>query len=344
MRIWFDISHLAQYNFYRKSIVNLAKSNKVFITILNRGVLPKVVRREIGNLDNIEISVVGMHRGNRLSAILESNILRIIKLFMWIINKKIDISLSNGYQASFLGFFFKYPSYTFGDDPDAHGFLLKKWFSTISHYCIYEKPENKDYERSIVILRTLKEWAYLSTKYFHSNIDVLNNYNVQPYNYLFLREAITGTTNYKGQQEQMILGIANAIPKDVSVILSLENKSSRDRYPASWTILEEPVTNIHSLIYYSRGMISSGDSMAREASLLGVDSFYLGIRNMPANRVTKKISRLKSNIETNVNSWLQELLLKAEEEIKLNQINTRKRIDESFIDIVEYIEKLTINK
>ena len=159
-----------------------------------------------------------------------------------------------------------------------------------------------------------------------------------------MREVITGTTNYKGQQEQMILGIANVIPKDVSVLLSLEDKSSSDKYPASWAILEEPVTDIHSLIFYSRGMISSGDSMAREASLLGVDSFYLGIRNMPANNIAKKISRLKTNSETNVYSWLQELLRKSDDEIKLNQNNTRKKIDKYFIDIVEYIEKLTINK
>ena len=66
-------------------------------------------------------------------------------------------------------------------------------------------------------------------------------------------------------------------------MLSLEDKSTKERYPEDWILLEEPVEGIHSLIYYSCALISSGDSMAREAALLGVPSYYLGIRyDMPA--------------------------------------------------------------
>jgi len=47
--------------------------------------------------------------------------------------------------------------------------------------------------------------------------------------------------------------------------------------------LKEPVSDIHSLIYYSRALISSGDSMAREACVLGVPAYYCGGRRMAVN-------------------------------------------------------------
>jgi predicted glycosyltransferase len=48
-------------------------------------------------------------------------------------------------------------------------------------------------------------------------------------------------------------------------------------------MLTEPVRDIHSLIYFSRFLISSGDSMAREACVMGVPAFYCGGREMAVN-------------------------------------------------------------
>ena len=56
-------------------------------------------------------------------------------------------------------------------------------------------------------------------------------------------------------------------------------------YPEDWILLKEPVDNIHSLIYYSFLLISSGDSMAREGAQLGVPSVYCGFRDMKANKI-----------------------------------------------------------
>ena len=58
---------------------------------------------------------------------------------------------------------------------------------------------------------------------------------------------------------------------------------------------QEPIEDIHSLIYYAAGLVSSGDSMAREAALLGVPSYYLGIRySMPANAAASKVASLQN--------------------------------------------------
>ena len=49
--------------------------------------------------------------------------------------------------------------------------------------------------------------------------------------------------------------------------------------------MEEPIADIHSLIYFSKLMVSSGDSMAREGAMLGIPSIYCGIREMKANQL-----------------------------------------------------------
>jgi len=70
----------------------------------------------------------------------------------------------------------------------------------------------------------------------------------------------------------------------LKVILSIEDKSLVDGLKDKCIILNEPVSNLYSLIYYSLFVISSGDTMAREASLLGNPCIYTGGRNMMANK------------------------------------------------------------
>ncbi len=77
--------------------------------------------------------------------------------------------------------------------------------------------------------------------------------------------------------------LSGKISDNTKVVLSLEDKSIASKFPSSWIILKEPVNDIHSLIYYSKLVISSGDSMAREGAMLGVPSIYCGIRKMKAN-------------------------------------------------------------
>lgn len=339
MKIWFDITHLAQYNFYKNSIIRFSKKNKIYVTLLKRGVLPIIVNKEIGDIPNVKIRVIGCHRGTRFSAIVEANLIRLVKLFFWSLNKQIDVSFSNGFSSSLIGLFSKQKTYTFGDDPDTFDFKPKLWFSTISHYCIYENPKSRKLSKNIVILKTLKEWAYLGEEYFTPNIKVLEKYNVRPYNYLFFREVITGTINYKGQKDLLLLDIVKYFPDHYPVLLSLEDKTNIGLYPINWKILQEPISDIHSLIYYSRGLISSGDSMAREASLLGVSSYYMGVRDMPANRVAGKKGQLRMSKDISVNKWLDSVLSRDVNVLMKSQMMIRKSINEDFIDVIDYMEK-----
>ena len=156
------------------------------------------------------------------------------------------------------------------------------------------------------------------------NEKVLEAYGVKPKEYIFLREVTVGTINYTGQESGAILGIKDMIPAGMKVLFSLEEKKRRGEYPADWILLQEPIEDIHSLIYYSAGLMSSGDSMAREAALLGVPSYYLGIRySMPANAAASKVASLQNQKTMSFEAWVKDYIEdKPKKEITKNTEST----------------------
>ena len=337
MNVWVDLGHIPQYNFYKPLILRLAKEGKcVYVTYLNRGRMPKIIQAELGNVENVHLYQIGKHRMSRLSVILEANLLRNIQLIIWKIGKHIDVALSNGYQAAFIGWLFGVPSYSYDDDPQTIHYRPKVLLNKSCNYCIY-KYQGKKLSAKAHILPVLKEWAYLSPSVFTPNENVLKQYGVKPREYLFLREVSVGTMNYIGQKAQAIYAIKDLIPQNKKVLFSLEEKGKRDMYPKDWQLLQEPIDDIHSLIYYSCGLISSGDSMAREASMLGVPSLYLGIRtDMPANKAAIEVAKMYSIDTIDIKQWLNQCLVSFEE-LNKRQVKIRERVFNSFIDISEYI-------
>lgn len=336
MVILIDIGHTPQLNFYRHLIERLsAEGNHIYVTVLKRGRLTKIAQHELGTINNVTVVPIGKHRMSKISAILESNLLRFIQLLLWSFGKNIDMVISNGAIANMVGWLHRIPCYAFGDDPQVWDYKPKLFFCTQSSYCIYETE--KPLSPKAVILRCTKEWAYLAPKYFTPNLQVLEKYGVRPKEYVFLREVSVGTVNYAGQASGAILGIQDLIPKDKKVLFSLEEKDKRHLYPKDWMLLQEPIEDIHSLIYYSAGLVSSGDSMAREAALLGVPAYYLGIRyDMPANAAAAKVANLQNQKTADFATWVKSLSI-TPEEAEQQQIALRQHIDEEFIDINEYM-------
>lgn len=338
MNIWIDICHVPQYNFYRNLIKRLAEEgNYVYITLLERGKLSMIVNKELSCVKNVKIETIGKHRLNKFSAIWDANFIRLIKLFFYIRKLKIDVAVSNCMFTCVLGKLFKFKNYAFGDDPQVWDAKPRILFSDLAHFCLYHLPEYYKLSPKVSVLRTLKEWAYLAPSVYKPNISALEEYGLKPKEYVFLREVSVGTVNYLGQASGAILNVANLIPKDKKVLLSLEDKSKRDLYPKEWILLQEPLKDVHSLIYYSAGLASSGDSMAREAALLGVPAYYLGIRHsMPANLAAADVADFNNEITMPFADWANKLNLSIVE-LEKNQTQTRTQVNEKFIDLNEYM-------
>lgn len=359
--IWIDIYHIPQFNYYLPLIRRLVKlGHVVLLTALNRGRLVTICKNDLTKFNlmgdensmfpHVELYSIGKHRMKKWSVILEANMLRIIRLFFWRFKHHVDICFTNGFHAAMLSRLFGNLCYTFGDDPDTFDLKPKLCFATKVHFCLYDRPYNLDYRAKV--LKCLKEWSSLSINTFEPNICVLDKYGVQPKQYIFLREVSVGTVNYAGQAAGAIRDVASMIAnaqctmhngEKMKVLFSLEEKNRRSEYPADWILLQEPIEDIHSLIYYSAGLVSSGDSMAREAALLGVPAYYLGIRHsMPANLAASKVANLQNTVTMPFEQWITNVCdgAKSVEERINDQNILRDKIDHEFIDINAYMLSL----
>ncbi len=341
MNVWIDIIHTPQLNFYRPLISKLSeRGHMVYVTVLDRGRLAAITKKELHGLTGVEVKVIGKRRMSRLSVILEANIFRVPLLFFWLIGKHIDVSISNGFHNDLLSHVFRFPAYNFGDDPAAAANAPIVKYSTKSYSLLGISSNERFLRPGDNLLPVLKEWAYLSPLYLTPKMDVLNEYGLTPKSYILLREVSVSSMNYSEQKPRAILAIRDLIPGDMKVLLSLEEKKNKKMYPDNWALINEPVSDFQSLIYYSAGLISSGDSMAREAALMGVPSFYLGVRsNMPANIAAAEVAPFYSNESMGVKDWLA-MVSNRDSIQRKSQEEIRRDIDERFIDITEFMYNL----
>ena len=341
MNVWIDLGHMPQHNFYCPLIKMLGtQGHNVLVTVLDRGRLVKIVKNDLKDIPNVKVWVIGKHHMNKLSVLIEVNFIRIILLYFWAIGKKIDVSLCNHHQGPIVSKLLGFKNYMFEDDPDTKGYPIGVRLATQTFSLLYEDTTNGKILPKDKVLKCTKEWAYLNPRTFKPNVEVLAKYGVKPKEYMFLREVTVGTVNYAGQESGAILGIKDMIPAGMKVLFSLEEKKRREEYPADWILLQEPIEDIHSLIYYSAGLVSSGDSMAREAALLGVPAYYLGIRySMPANAAASKVASLQNRKTMPFEEWIGSLPTDPEECAE-KQMELREHIDGEFIDINGYMLRL----
>jgi predicted glycosyltransferase len=278
MKYLIDIYHIPQYNFF-KNTIDILGPEKVDLCCVDRGKLVEIITKES---PKFKLYVLGDYKKNKGRWSLATRIVlpRLLGLYRLLKVNQYNVVGSASYQVNFVSKLLKIPNFSIMDDP--RNFIVRILsFSTNNFYL---PLFNRKYGNA-KSFNALKEWAYLSPKYFSSNKEILDEYGLKEKRYYFMREVSTDTSNYLGQAKNLILELSKKIDNNIPVVLSLENKQLKELYPKNWIILEEPVSDIHSLMYYSSVIISSGDSMAREGAMLGVPSVYLGYRDMPANQI-----------------------------------------------------------
>ena len=329
MRILIDIMHIPHINFFKNCLYQLKEEgNEITILCLDRGRNVSILKKE---LSEFEIVPIGVHKGTVSSIIFQANIIRFFKVYWFLLGRRYDIGLSvGGFLTGFALKLFNKPNLQFYDDPEnKKNVFLQKLTATKLFYPVFFKAKN------IRNFTALKEWAYLSPKYFTPNQDICRDYDVEAKKYIFVREVNAGTTNYIGQAANSIAEIGKMFPEDIKVILSLENKDQKHLYPENWILLQEPVEDIHSLMYYSRVLISSGDSMAREGAMLGVPSIYCGQRVMAANGFMAKKGLLFKVQVDEVPNFIKELM--SNTEFLNNQESFRQRLFDEWDDVSDFI-------
>lgn len=315
MKIIFDLMHPAHVNFFRNAIRILqSEGHEIVISVLDRGKVPSIVKKEF---PGIRTKLIGKHRGTAFSILFQANIFRFFSMLAFLIKERPDAGFSVGSFIMGSGMkLLNRKNYQFDDDPERKiNVQLEKWTSTRLFFpAIY-----KDSSSKVEYFNCLKEWAYLSPTWFKPEIASLEEYGLKPREYIFVREISNGSLNYKGQEGNIIAGFAKELPSDFKYVLSLEDKSTRDMYPENWILLKEPVTDIHSLMYYSSCAVSSGDSMAREAAMLGVPSVYCGFRTMKANSWMEqegKLTCISDNVPLEITRLLSHVYIQEQESFR----------------------------
>ncbi|MCC9138543.1 DUF354 domain-containing protein [Pontibacter silvestris] len=331
-KILFDIKHPAQLNLFKGISKELLDEDwDVTICYLERGKLPKIIQSEYKGFQTI---AVGSSRGTKWSILWDGNIKRTLVFLNLIRKNKYNICVAaSSIPLALACKISKIPIIQFYDDPERG--KINNLNATFSDQLFFPPIVERDNKTST--FNCLKEWSYLSPRRFKPSTDILRKYSLQPHQYVFIREVSNKSFNYYEQEDAIVCSFSKEIDKNTTVVLSLEDKSIANKFPKHWIVLEEPVGDIHSLIYYSKLVISSGDSMAREGAMLGVPSVYCGIRKMKANEMLMDIGILEHFPGNEAVKFINESIIKNFDESE--QIRTREQLLNNWDDMVVFMKE-----
>ncbi len=276
MKILIDIVHPADVNFYKRAIEKLQKKHEVVFTVLKRGKLLEIVKREYPNIRTIPL---GAHRQTKITKMLGLVFreLQFVALFM---KEKFDKVSSFGFYPAIAAKFFRIPSVLFYDDLEYKlNFNLCKRFGDtfVIPSTIPVRAKN------IKTYKGFKELAYVAA--LRPQASALKKYNLSEEKYVFVRDIAAVSLNYQDAQDiDYTDTFAFLRSKGYRILYFPEREENEEKYKKYCTIVKGSIPNIHSLLYYATAIISSGDTIAREAALMGVPTIYTGKRDMSVNR------------------------------------------------------------
>lgn len=328
--IIFDITHFPHVNLYKNIIKFLIHKNYVVhVALRPRGNMISIFEKECPNVPYISI---GRHR-RTVSGKIVDLIKRDMGLFKYFMKNKIDIGIGTGFNITHIAPLFGKPSIMFVDDVEYKlTYYLYKPFAT---YVVMPQhiPANG---KNILKYNGFKELAYLHPDYFKPDEKALEPYNLQPLEYVFIREVSSASLNYRNMEEGKLAKIIDYLKeKGLKVILSIEDKSLINLFE-NCIIIEEPIEDVHSLLKYALFTISSGDSMARESCLVGTPSIYTGGRDMAINsELINRSCMFKADDEELIKNTIDHIIkndIKSEVDAKI-----KKALKEEWVNTTQVI-------
>ena len=274
MKILFDILHVAHLNFFKSAIESLKARHDVSAVVRQRGNLVAIAESDLP----CSFRVMGAHRTGvrKMVGVWE----RVVDLKKIVCEMETDVLASCGFYSGIVSRFCRVRSVIFYDDFE---YKLNFWPCLLfAHQLVL--PEALGVEgRNIIQYNGFKELAYLNR--FVPQPKILGEYGVQPGEYIFVRYVAPISMNYRRLDQEEVTQVTNAILNTgMSIIASLERGINLEFEHPNFRKVVEPCPSIHSLIYYSALVVTTGDTVAREGALLGVPTIYLGRREMRINR------------------------------------------------------------
>lgn len=305
MRVIIDILHPAHLNFYRRAIGIMQQRNwNLTVIVRDRGDLVEFARREL----NIPIRVVGKHYQNRLGKCW-GLVHRVAYLVFERFSNPYDVITSHGgFYAAIAAKLTNKRSVLFYDNAEYRLlFFLCRRFASL--FVIPSGLGTNGW--NIKTYRGYKELAYLNN--LVPSEDILMEYQLEKKQYVLIRHIAHISLDYWKHDHETSLErvLRYCRDRDYKVVASVEHAA--DEVPLLYdspnvTVMRESTSKLHTLIYYAKCVVSSGDTVAREAALLGVPSIYIGKRDMLINRELIRMNLLHCPREGKILSQLRRCL------------------------------------
>ena len=326
-----DITHYPHVNFFKHAIKILTEKNiGVLVILLHRGNLVSIFEKECPDVPYV---LIGKHK-KTISGKMIGMVKRDIAFLKYL--SKINFEVGTGVGSDSLAHttpFFRKPSINFADDVYKLVYYLINIFVTRN---VIPKSV-PSHGKNLLKYDGFKELAYLHPNHFTPNKKALEPYNLDPYEYVFIREISNASLNYRRAEMGKLSKILNYLKEmDLKIVLSIEDKSLIDLFKDYCIILKEPVEDIHALLHFAALTISSGDSMARESCLVGTPSIYTGGRDMAINtELIKRSCMFKVEDEKSVKNTIDYIIsndIKKEVEAKIKHA-----IEHEWVDTTQVI-------
>jgi predicted glycosyltransferase len=187
-----DILHYPHVNFYKHAIEALREKNiGVQVILRPRGNLQTIFEKEC---PDVPFVLIGQHRKTIFGKMFDM-VERDIAFLRYLSKIKFDAGTGFGsINIAHTTRFFRKPSILFGDDIECKsGHYLGHCLATrdVRPKCV---PANG---KNLLKYSGFKELAYLHPNHFTPDKKALELYNLNPYNYIFIREVSSASLNYR---------------------------------------------------------------------------------------------------------------------------------------------------
>ena len=310
-----DITHYPHVNFYKHAIKILIEKNvDVHVILRPRGKLVSIFQKEC---PNVPFVLIGQHRKTIYGKMFDL-VERDIAFLKYL--RKTEFNAGTGFGSINIAHttrFFGKPAIIFGDDIE-----YKLVYYLIKPFATKLVMSSSAHGKNLLKYNGFKELAYLHPNHFKPDKKALEPYDLNQYEYVFIREVSSASLNYRKMEMGKLSKILNYLKeKDLKIVLSIEDKSLINLFKDHCIILKEPVEDIHSLLHFAAFTVSSGDSIARESCLVGTPAIYTGGRDMAINNeLIKRSSMFKVEDEKGIKNTIEYIInsdIKKEVEAKI---------------------------
>lgn len=307
MHILVDILHPAHLMFYKRAISILKHKHRLTVLVRPRGNLAEFARKEL----DVPFKIIGKHQKTRLGKIW-GLIHRVLYLVIEGYRNPFDVITSfGGFYAAIAAKLLGKRSVIFHDTYEyKYSFYLCHQFA--STFVI--PSSQRVHSRNIETFNGYKELAYLY--HFTPSDKILKEYNVDRKQYVFIRHiAHVSLDCWEHSHEAILDKILDYLrAREYTIVISAEQNADAISLPSSLTrIIRKPTSEMHSLLYHARCVISSGATVAQEAALLRVPSIYIGGLHLRAQDELVHMELLHKPSNEDVISVLENCLQKVPE-------------------------------